>query len=229
MTGVLAGLLPRLRGTRVPDEESPDRDRRLLVRGLLGVGLATGLLGAGMAGSLARFFLGPRPSEAEQARQLEARLERLRATVEQRALELDRLEKGVIPIAALADLDPDVGLYFVDYQMRPALAFRGADGLPLLLSARCTHLGCTVDNHKAADGRIVCPCHLSYFDVATGIPTPGSPATTALPTLGWLLQDASGRELLRRHPGGASTGDATADEVGEATVCIARLFVAEEA
>jgi nitrite reductase/ring-hydroxylating ferredoxin subunit len=228
MARILSGLSSRLRSVVMPPEAEADRDRRLILKGMVGLGLSAGLLGAGLASSLTRFFVGPRLSETERKRELESRLERLHATVDQRTLELDRLKKSEIAIIALADLDPDAGVYFVDYQMRPALAFRGADGLPRLMSARCTHLGCTVDNHRAADGHIVCPCHMSFFDVATGSPTPGSPAKSPLPTLGWILKDASGRELLKRGPDGETTGNPSADELSVATVFIARQFVAEE-
>ncbi len=45
-------------------------------------------------------------------------------------------------------------------------------------SATCTHQGCTVN--AIEDGLIVCPCHLSRFDLRTGEPVSG-PANRALP------------------------------------------------
>ncbi|NGZ99847.1 Rieske (2Fe-2S) protein [Nocardioides sp. W3-2-3] len=43
--------------------------------------------------------------------------------------------------------------------------------------AVCTHQGCLVDSVK--DGKIVCPCHGSTFDITDGSPQ-GGPAQTAL-------------------------------------------------
>jgi len=45
-------------------------------------------------------------------------------------------------------------------------------------SSICPHQGCPVT--QVQDGFIVCPCHGSRFAVATGQPTPDSPAKSAL-------------------------------------------------
>jgi nitrite reductase/ring-hydroxylating ferredoxin subunit len=45
-------------------------------------------------------------------------------------------------------------------------------------STRCPHQGCAVTSVQA--GFIVCPCHNSRFAVATGDPTPDSPAQQPL-------------------------------------------------
>ena len=45
-------------------------------------------------------------------------------------------------------------------------------------TAVCTHAGCTVGS--VSDGFIVCPCHGSQYAIATGIPTPNSPAQAPL-------------------------------------------------
>jgi Rieske Fe-S protein len=45
-------------------------------------------------------------------------------------------------------------------------------------TAVCTHLGCTVDS--ISDGFIICPCHGSHYAIATGEPTPDSPAKAPL-------------------------------------------------
>ena len=45
-------------------------------------------------------------------------------------------------------------------------------------SSICPHQGCLVT--QVQDGFIVCPCHGSRFAVATGQPTPDSPAKSAL-------------------------------------------------
>lgn len=45
-------------------------------------------------------------------------------------------------------------------------------------STRCPHQGCAVTSVQG--GFIVCPCHNSRFAVATGAPTPDSPARQPL-------------------------------------------------
>jgi Rieske Fe-S protein len=45
-------------------------------------------------------------------------------------------------------------------------------------TAVCTHLGCTVGS--ISDGFIICPCHGSHYAIATGVPTPDSPAKSPL-------------------------------------------------
>ena len=54
---------------------------------------------------------------------------------------------------------------------------KDAQGAVQGFSAVCPHQGCTVGSVDA--GAIVCPCHGSRFDVATGAPVQG-PATTGL-------------------------------------------------
>jgi nitrate reductase gamma subunit len=180
--------------------------RRLFVRGAVATVSGGALLGAGVLDKLVRFFRGPALSNEEQAELMESRLARIKATVEQRELELERLRADYIRIAALEELDATRGRYFTDYEMRPALAFRGEDGLPLLISAKCTHLGCTVASEVNADGKLLCPCHISWFDVKTGVPDPGSPAKAPLAHLDWVVMDPQGKILARSTEGGAAAG-----------------------
>ena len=51
---------------------------------------------------------------------------------------------------------------------------RTADGGFLALSRRCTHLGCTVP-WVADEGRFVCPCHASSFDLHGDVLSPPAP------------------------------------------------------
>lgn len=205
-----------------------ERNRRHLVRGLVGVGAALALLSAGVLDKLLRFFSGSEMTLEEEAGLLRTRLERLEMTAEERELQLERMRRPAIRIARLGELSMDRGHYFIDYQMRPALAFRDSDGLPLLISAKCTHLGCTVSSEVDERGRVMCPCHVSYFDLATGAPNPGSPAKEPLPHLGWELRRAGGEAVAMRSPGGPVTGQWESVPLETLEVWILRRFTEGE-
>jgi len=184
--------------------------RRLFITGTVATASGAALLGIGVLDKFVRYFQGPKLTEAEQATLLEERLVRVRATAEQRQLELERLRSQYIAIGPLGQLDPKKGRYFIDYQMRPALAFKGEDGLPILISAKCTHLGCTVASEMNDQGQILCPCHISYFDVKTGQPNAGAPAKLPLAHLDWVLMDAAGTVVARQGDGAAPAADRAA-------------------
>lgn len=180
--------------------------RRYFLRGVAAISVGGTLLAAGTAGTFGRFFFGPRPTEKEQAKLDGDKLARLRQTQREKELTLERGSQRYIKVAKLRDLDPKKGRYFIDYQMRAALAFRGDDGLPLLISAKCTHLGCTVASELDNQGRILCPCHVSYFDVKTGRPNAGAPAKDPLPHIAWVLMDSNGTIVAGRGADGATHG-----------------------
>lgn len=54
------------------------------------------------------------------------------------------------------------------------------DGEFKAFSAICTHQGCPVGSVE--DGAIICPCHMSHFDITTGDPVEG-PAQEPLPAV----------------------------------------------
>jgi nitrate reductase gamma subunit len=194
--------------------------RRLFVKGTVATVTGGALLGAGVLDKLVRFFQGPGLSDEQKAELMASKLARIKGTVAQRELELERLKADYIRIGTLEELDPKKGRYFTDYEMRPALAFRGEDGMPLLISAKCTHLGCTVASEVNADGKILCPCHISWFDVKTGVPDPGSPAKAPLAHLDWVLMDPAGQIVARRAPDGGAAVEGAA--LAGASVYIAK-------
>ncbi len=198
--------------------------RRLFLKASLGLGTATALLSLGTFDKLFRFFRGPAMAASEEAEFLRKKLHRLEQAARQRELEVERLDSEYIFVANLDELSPTEGRYFTDYRMRPALAFKGPDGLPLLISAKCTHLGCTVASQVDAEGRLLCPCHISYFDLQTGKPNAGSPAKDPLPILGWVLKDAAGNVLAGRGPSGTLEGASDPAALAGAGVYIARRY-----
>jgi Rieske Fe-S protein len=180
--------------------------RREFLKGAAGVAGAGGLLALGVMEKGVSYFRGPRLEPEMEAELLTKKLQRLQQTAEERELELERQRNEMILVARYSELTENKGKYFIDYAMAPALAFRGQDGLPLLISAKCTHLGCTVGSEVDAQGRILCPCHVSYFDLRTGRPNEGAPAKAPLPHLGWALVDPSGKVVARKSPRGPVEG-----------------------
>lgn len=67
------------------------------------------------------------------------------------------------------------------------------DGIPRFMEAKCTHLGCRID--KVIDGKLVCPCHGSEFDMA-GNPIKG-PANRSLPTLNFEEDKIKGEFIIK--------------------------------
>ena len=198
-----------------------EESRRDFMKAAAGITTGAILLSVGALNKLFEFFFGPRLTSKQESELMEARLDRLQVTMEQRKLELERQESNFILVAPLSELDQDKGKYFTDYQMRPAMAFMGGDGLPIMLSAKCTHLGCTVGN-QVNEGKVLCPCHVSFFDIKTGEPSAGSPAKTALPHLGWVVMDTKGKVLISQNALGKREGTADPETLKAARVYIAK-------
>ena len=77
-------------------------------------------------------------------------------------------------LAELADVPDGGGLVLPG----PRVVLTRSGSTVHAFSATCTHQGCTVSD--VTDGRILCPCHGSAFDAATGAVLTG-PATRPLP------------------------------------------------
>jgi len=200
-----------------------EESRRHFVLAAGGIAFGGFLLLIGTFDKIFNFFFGPRLSAAEETKLMQHKLERLKITAEQRSLELERRESRFIFIADLKDLSDTEGKYFIDFSMQPGIAFKGENGLPILISAKCTHLGCTVGNRRDAEGRILCPCHVSYFDVVTGKPNEGAPAKAPLPHLGWILMNSKD-QVIARGPHDKTGGV----NLSAQTLADARVFVTRE-
>lgn len=206
----------------------PSDARRSLLQGTLAATASMVLIGMGAADKLLGFLGKQKLSRQEQTDLMAKRYSRVQVTAEERALELERMRNDYIFVGRLGELQPRRGKYFVDYKMRPALAFRGDDGLPMLLCAKCTHLGCTVGADVDDKGLILCPCHISFFDIKTGQPNAGAPAKEPLPRLGWVLRDDAGQVVARMAPGGKLQGTPDAAKLDHYGVFAAREFEEEK-
>jgi len=198
--------------------------RRYFLRAATGIAGAGVLLSMGVMDKLFGFFKGPDMTIAEESELLNKKLQRLQQAAHERELELERLRNDYIFVAHMGELSQTNGKYFIDYQMRPALAFLNPDNTPQLISAKCTHLGCTVGSTVDASGHLLCPCHMSYFDIHTGIPVPGSPAKDPLPLLGWVVMDPKGKIVASHGPDGKVQGGLDPKQLKTYSVYIARKY-----
>jgi nitrate reductase gamma subunit len=195
--------------------------RRYFIKGMVGIAAGGALLSVGAMDKVFRFFFGPRLSRREEAEIMATRLKRLQATASQKQLELERQQTNYILVESLSKLNDTKGKYFIDYEMRPALAFKGSNGLPILLSAKCTHLGCTVGN-DVTDGKILCPCHVSFFSIETGQPDANAPAKAPLPKVPWVLMDTKGAIVASCDSAGRISGNTALDAIKNTNVYITK-------
>ena len=133
------------------------------------------------------YIIGPKLTTEQEAKLIEKRIQNLEQTIRFEKLREERLLKDKIFVCELKDLKKKEGLSFVDFNLKPALAFRGKNDEPVLISSVCTHLGCTVQN-KLDKGRLLCPCHISYFDLDTGKTLEG-PAKSPLPMIPFAVEN----------------------------------------
>jgi len=80
-------------------------------------------------------------------------------------------------LAKVADVPVGGAVSATDANGKPVIVSQPSAGDVVAFSAICTHMGCTV----APQGdQLVCPCHGSTYDLATGDNT-GGPAPSPLP------------------------------------------------
>jgi nitrite reductase/ring-hydroxylating ferredoxin subunit len=142
-----------------------------LIWAVAAAGGFAGVLGM-LASEVFKYLLGPKLNAGEQAKLLVRRQQLLEAERHLEQLRLERISKARIAIAKLSDLSEDRGQLFTDFFLQPGVLYMTGDGTCVARSAVCTHLGCTVQP-DLVDGKIYCPCHVSYFDLMTGKPLAG--------------------------------------------------------
>jgi Rieske Fe-S protein len=89
-----------------------------------------------------------------------------------------RRRKGELPVSriAAADAIPIGGSLVFHYPEKNDICIvtRTGQQAYVAYNQRCTHLSCAVVP-DVPNGRLHCPCHNGFFDLATGIPTAGPP------------------------------------------------------
>jgi Rieske Fe-S protein len=73
-----------------------------------------------------------------------------------------------------------------------------------------------------AQGRVLCPCHISFFDVQTGQPNEGAPAKLPLPPISWALVDGAGKVVASRKAGQPIQGQPDAALLAQCSLYITK-------
>jgi len=139
--------------------------------GIAAVSGAVSLVGS-IAMQVLLYLLGPKLDAAQKTALLAREQELLAAQERLEKIRLERINNQRIALAKLDDLAEEQGRLFTDYFLQPAILYRTSENACIARSAVCTHLGCTVQT-DLVDGKIYCPCHVSYFDLKTGQPLAG--------------------------------------------------------
>lgn len=129
-----------------PAEEQSKSDRRSFLAALLAAGSAT--VGALLAIPLVRFTLHPV----------------LARTTEKAWSDVGRVDEFQnlnVPIKKLVTIEQRDGWRKIVLE-RPVYLTKDAKGELIVLSAVCTHLGCTVP-WVEKESKFICPCHLGVF------------------------------------------------------------------
>ena len=144
-------------------------------------------LAANLLNKIFNYVIGPKLTVEQEVKLINNKIQSLERSSYIEKLRQERLLKDKIFICNIDDLNKKEGISFIDFNLKPALAFRGKDNNPVLISSVCTHLGCTVQN-KLNKGRLLCPCHISYFELETGKALEG-PTRLSLPMIPFVVQD----------------------------------------
>ena len=144
-------------------------------------------IAANLLNKLWNYIIGPKLTREQEAKLIEKRIQNLERTVSLEKLKEERFLKNKIFICNLKDLKKKEGISFLDFSLKPALAFKGNTDEPILISSVCTHLGCTVQS-KLNKGRLLCPCHITYFELETGKALEG-PAKLPLPMIPFVIEN----------------------------------------
>lgn len=146
--------------------DQPTSRRAILA--YLGLGIAgLSLFFLTLGRRLLDYFSGPKLSELELNLIAKQEAQEKKKAEYYAQLKEVRVHNDKVAVARLSELEASNGKLVQDYFMQPALVALTANKQCIARSAVCTHLGCTVQE-QVTDGKIVCPCHASIFDLVTG-------------------------------------------------------------
>lgn len=132
----------------VTEKQSADPNRRSFLAGLLAAGSAT--VGALLAVPLVRFTLHPVLARTTEKSWSEVGKE-------------EEFQSLTAPVKKLVTIEQRDG-WRKTLAEKPVYVSKDAHGRLIVLSAVCTHLGCTVP-WVEKENRFVCPCHLGNFAI----------------------------------------------------------------
>ena len=119
---------------------------------------------ANLLNKIFNYVIGPKLTVEQEVKLINNKIQSLERSSYIEKLRQERLLKDKIFICNIDDLSKKEGISFIDFNLKPALAFRGKENNPVLISSVCTHLGCTVQS-KLNKNKLFCPCHISYFEL----------------------------------------------------------------
>jgi ubiquinol-cytochrome c reductase iron-sulfur subunit len=167
---------------QVDPSSAPISRRALLTRSLV-----AGLAGLAAALAIPVLSLGPAPGDSLRhtswrrgTRLVGEDGQPIRAA----SLDIDSVTT-VFPEGSVGDASaPAILIRVPDGSLRlPSERLAGAPGGYVAYSKVCTHAGCPVGLYRAAERRLICPCHQSTFDVLDGAQPTFGPAARPLPQL----------------------------------------------
>lgn len=141
------GLIPNMETAQTAQETGRIKnDRRSFLAGLLAAGSA--VVGALLAIPLVRFTLHPVLARTTEKSWSEVG-------------RVDELQNLDAPVKKLLTIEQRDGWQRIELQ-RPVYVSKDIQGQLIVLSAVCTHLGCTVP-WVEKEKKFICPCHLGTF------------------------------------------------------------------
>jgi thiosulfate dehydrogenase (quinone) large subunit len=153
--------------------------RSLVARGLGATALMTGVIAGIAALAKGSYRGGATLATLRAPKGHHSPVATRQTTPQHTASKSSGLPAGAHDIGAANQLPPgQAALYHDPADGSPDIVVHESSGRYSAHSAVCTHAGCTVGY---SGGQLVCPCHGSIFDAATGAVIQG-PAATPLPT-----------------------------------------------
>jgi menaquinol-cytochrome c reductase iron-sulfur subunit len=139
-------MIPNMASAQFTQDKSNNANRRSFLAGLLAAGSA--MVGTLLAVPLIRFTLHPVLAKTTEKSWSEVG-------------RVDELQSLDVPVKKLVTMEQLDGWRKIVLE-KPVYVSKDAQGQLIVLSAICTHLGCTVPWIEK-ENKFICPCHLGRF------------------------------------------------------------------